>query len=350
MTSGERRLEAPHRRGSARSRIVERAALVAYRGTAWLLGVLPAGFARVVVGTLAQASYLLWPDKRRWSNSNFGHVLGLPPDDRRVRAMALRAYREYGRYLVELMRIPALPPEEVGRLVGNIDEEEAEIRRVWGEAPGGGLILSAAHIGNNEAIAAGVASRGLPMSVVADDTSFADLYELLREQRERWGVTLIPWRNLRAIFRVLRRGEMLGLLIDWGYRSDGIPVRLFDAWTTLPAGPATLAAKTGSRILPVAVHRQPNGTFTVSVATPIDVTSSEPAELQRATQAMADALAASIRVAPDQWYSFKPLWPASAAEAADLERRALAMQAGQADPGPGRGLARDEADHVEAVA
>ena len=65
-----------------------------------------------------------------------------------------------------------------------------------------------------------------------------------------WGVTLIPWRNLRGIFGVLRRGELLGLLVDWGYRSDGIPVRLFDAWTTLPAGPATLAAKTGARILP----------------------------------------------------------------------------------------------------
>ena len=64
-------------------------------------------------------------------------------------------------------------------------------------------------------------------------------------QREQWHATLIPWRNLRAIFGVLRRRELLGLLVDWGYRSDGIPVRLFDAWTTLPAGPATLAAKTG---------------------------------------------------------------------------------------------------------
>ena len=346
MTAGERRLEAPHRRGAARPRIVERTAVVAYRATSWLLGHLPAGPARIVVGLLAQGSYLAWPSKRRWSNSNFGHVLGLPPDDRRVRALALRAYREYGRYLVELMRLPALPPDDVGRLVGNLDEEEVELRRIWGAASGGGLIFSAAHIGNNEAIAAGVAHRGFPMSVVADDTSFAELFELLRRQRATWGVTLIPWRNLRAIFGVLRRGEMLGLLIDWGYRSDGIPVHLFDAWTTLPAGPASLAAKTGARILPVAVHREPDGTFAVAWEELIDVASSDPAELQRATQAMADALAASIRLAPHQWYSFKPLWPAGAAESADLERRARAMQAGQPDPGPGRGLPRDDADQV----
>ena len=54
------------------------------------------------------------------------------------------------------------------------------------------------------------------------------------------------------------------------------------------------------------------------------------------------------RPAPEQWYSFKPIWPATEAEAADLERRALAMQAGRPDPGPRRDLPRDEADQVEA--
>ena len=58
---------------------------------------------------------------------------------------------------------------------------------------------------------------------------------------------------------------MLALLIDWGYRSDGVPVRLFGAWTTLPAGPATLAAKTKSLILPVAIRRGADGMFHVVV-------------------------------------------------------------------------------------
>ena len=105
----ERRLEAPHRRGGAQPRIVERLALVGYRATARLLALVPPAVARPVLGLLAQASYLFWPTKRTWSNRNFGHVLGLPPEDRRVRSMALRAYGEYGRYLVELMRLPSRP-------------------------------------------------------------------------------------------------------------------------------------------------------------------------------------------------------------------------------------------------
>jgi KDO2-lipid IV(A) lauroyltransferase len=244
----------------------------------------------------------------------------------------MRAYLGYGRYLVELMRLPARPQDEVLALVPSLDIDE--VRRIWREAPGGGLILAVGHVGNNEAVAAAVAHHGMPISVVADDSSFPEIYEILRQQRERWSVRLIAWRNLREIFGVLRKREILGLLVDWGYRSDGIPVRFFGAWTALPAGPATLAAKTGSRILPVTIRRQPDDTFHVSWSAPIDVVSSDPAELQRATQAMADALAATIAAAPDQWYSFKPIWPATPEEAADLERRAALMQSGVADPGP----------------
>jgi KDO2-lipid IV(A) lauroyltransferase len=346
LTSREQRLEAPHRRGKTGPRIVERAAVAGFKATSWLLAVLPAGPARGVIGRLSQVSYLAWPAKRRWSNQNFGHVLGLPPDDPRVRRLALRAYREYGRYLVELMRLPSLTPSQVGLLASDLDADE--IKRIWRGAPGGGLIFAVGHVGNNEAVAAGIAHHGMPISVVADDSSFPELYELLRRQRESWGVRVIAWRNLREIFGVLRRREMLALLIDWGYRSDGIPVQLFGAWTTLPAGPATLAAKTGSRILPIAIRRTPAGGFSVSWAPPIDVPAGDPAALQRATQAMADALAATISTAPEQWYSFKPIWPAGAVEAADLERRAQVMLAGNADPGPGRGLPRDEADAAAA--
>jgi len=100
-TRTDSRLEAPHRRGGASPRIVERLAVAGYRATAWLLASLPPKPAAAVIGRLSQLSYLAWPTKRGWSNRNFAHVLGLPPDHPRVRAEALRAYGGYGRYLVE---------------------------------------------------------------------------------------------------------------------------------------------------------------------------------------------------------------------------------------------------------
>jgi KDO2-lipid IV(A) lauroyltransferase len=284
----------------------------------------PETLGRAVVGGGGQLSYLAWRTKRRWSNENFGHVLGLQPDDPRVRRLALAAYREYGRYIVELMRLPELSVDERGRLVDQAALDRLE--HIWRGS--NGLIVVAAHVGNNEAVAAGLAHRGWPISVVADDSSFPEMYDLLRRQRESWGVRLIGWRNLREIYGVLRRREILGLLIDWGYRRDGIPVRLFDAWTTLPAGPATLAARTGARILPVAIRREPDGVFDVRWQDVIDVASSKPADLVRATQRIADALQETIGAAPAQWYSFKPMWPATAEESHELEIRATEALAG----------------------
>ena len=173
-----------------------------------------------------------------------------------------------------------------------------EIQRIRDAAPAGGIIVTAAHVGNNDIVGAAIAHLGLPLNVVADDSSFPELFDYLRRQREQWHATMIPWRNLRAIFGVLRRREILGLLVDWGYRSDGIPVKLFDAWTTLPAGPATLAAKTSSLIVPAITTRRPDGRLHVALGEPIVVASSQPAELQRATQAIADAVALTVRPHP----------------------------------------------------
>jgi KDO2-lipid IV(A) lauroyltransferase len=303
---------------------VEKAALVGYRSAEWVFGRLPLGPTATVVGWFVQASYLFWPTKRRWSNLNFGHVLGLPPDDPEVRRIALRSYRSYARYLVEIMRLPSLGPEEARAM---LDPDGIElVERIWRGS--NGLIFSAAHIGNNDVIGAGIALQGWPISGLADDSTFPELFEHLRCERERWGNRVIPWRNLREVYSVLRRREMLALIVDWGYRRDDVPVRLFGAWTTLPAGPATLAGKTGAVILPVVTRRLPDGRFHATIDEPIRVASTEPAEILRATQEVAGALERVIAAAPDQWYSFKPMWPETAAEAAELEARAARMAAG----------------------
>ena len=323
--SATKRLEAPHRRREQGPRILEKTAVHAYAAAVWLVAHVPAGLARWVIATGSQAGYLLWPTKRGWSNQNFGRVAGLPPDDRKVRRLALAAYREYARYLVEVMRLESLSVDEAVARVVQPDLDRIE--EAWKASPGG-LIFALGHVGNNEAVAAGVANRGWPISVVADDSTFPEMFERFRRLRESWGIHVIPWRNLREIFGVLKRREMLALLVDWGYRSDGVPVRLFGAWTTLPAGPATLAAKTSSVILPVAIRRGDDGMFHVSFSPIITVPSSGPADIQRATQQMADALGATIGAAPEQWYSFKPIWPPTDEEAAELAHRADRMLAG----------------------
>lgn len=322
-----KQLVAPHRRsGKGSIRPVEKAAIYGYRAGTWLMSRLPVPVARGIVSFMLQASFVLWPKKRRYVNENFAHILGRPAASLEVKRRTLGAYRSYARYVVELMRLPRLTNEQAAALVDTSSLLPLEAR--W-KASGKGLILTTAHIGNLEGVARGIARHGWPISSLGDDSSFPELFELLRQQRREWGVNLIPWRNLRDMFGVLRRNEILALVIDWGYRSDDVPVRLFGAWTTLPAGPAALAAKTGAPIVHFAIRRSPDGkTFQLTHGDPIEVRSSDPAELQRATQAIADALGATIAAAPEQWYSFKPMWPSTAEEQAALAERAERAEVG----------------------
>jgi len=87
---------------------------------------------------------------------------------------------------------------------------------------------------------------------------------------------------------------------------------------------------TAPTIVPFSINRLPNGTFRAAADDPIHVPSDSPADLAVATQRIAAALEGHIAPAPEQWYNFKPIWPATAEEAAKLEARNRAAMANDA--------------------
>ena len=274
-------------------------------------------------------SYFAWPAKRRIILSNASHVLQLPASDKRVRHLARRIFATYSQFIIELMRLPSLPADEPVRLMhsdGEFGEKSfvALFEKLRSEKRG--LIAVSGHIGSIDLLAGAFALRGLPMYGLADDSAYPELFDELNAQRRRWKVEIIPWRNLRRVFSALREPAILGLVVDWGYRSDDIPVRLFGEWTTLPAGPAMLAARTRAAIVPVVGRRLDDGTYRARHYQPIEVADSKPSNLLHATQKVADALEDMISVAPEQWYSFKPVWPDTQAEKDSLAARAAAME------------------------
>jgi KDO2-lipid IV(A) lauroyltransferase len=323
-----KKFEAPHRM-EEETFLTHLAGLTAvsfWRTSSWIVGHLPAGPVYRVGSWIATIGYALSPQRRRWLRANFGHVLGVSPHDKAAGRMARAAYLNYSRYILELMRLPWLDKEKAEALleVHGLDR----FLEIYHESKG--VVLVAGHLGNNEAVAAGFAQHGLLINVVGDDSSYRELYELFERQRVSWGVKMISWRNLRGVYGALRREEGLVLLVDWGYRADGIPVKMFGAWTTLPAGPAILAAKHGSAIVPFSVNRLPDGRFQAAADDPIHVPSSSPADIAIATQKIATALEGHIAPAPEQWYNFKPIWPATAEETSKLEARNRAAMANDA--------------------
>ncbi len=300
-----------------------------YRAAAAAISRVPVQLTRPIGRAVFVGSYYAWPAKRRIILSNASHVLGLPAGDRRVRHLARRIYASYAHMIIDLMRLPSRPADEPTRLVHSDGERgEDSFVRLFEQlrSQGRGLIAVSAHIGSIDLLAGAIALRGLPTYGLADDTAYPELFDELNAQRRRWGVAIIPWRNLRRVFHVLRQPAILGLVVDWGYRADGVPVRLFGEWTALPAGPAMLAGRTRAVIVPVVCRALPDGTYRASHYDPIEVADASEAEIQRATQEIADALEDMVATAPEQWFTFKPVWPESAAEKQALAQRVAAQE------------------------
>jgi KDO2-lipid IV(A) lauroyltransferase len=245
--------------------------------------------------------------------------LGLDPGHRRVRSAARRAFRNYAKYLVDMMRIGELSSSAAADLVRIENIEVLDEARARGK----GVLVCTIHVGGMDLIGPGLKLRGEAMHVVADDTTYGRLYDHLSAARARQNVFVIGWRNLRGLFRVLHDNGNVVLFCDGGYRRGDVPVELCGEATTFPIGPATLSAKTGAPLLPVWCRRERDDRFDARGLPFVTCASTEPAEIYRATQAVADALGGVIAEDPGQWYMFRPVWPQTDEDRA-LARAALA--------------------------
>lgn len=296
-----------------------------YRAAERVINALPRGLAMPAAAAVGNVAYDLAGPKRLLIHDNLAHPMRLAASDRRVKAAARRAFRNYAKYLVDMMRIGELTEAEAGELVRIENLEILQEAR----AEGRGVLLCTVHVGGMDLIGPALRPQRLSLHVVADDTTYGRLYDHLAAARASQGIFLIGWRNLRGLFRALRDGGNVVLFCDGGYRPGDVPVELCGEATTLPAGPATLAAKTGAPMLPVACRRNADDRFSARGLPSVHCASTRPEDVYRATQAVADALGAVIAEDPGQWYMFRSVWPQTDADRARARAALAAARRGE---------------------
>jgi lauroyl/myristoyl acyltransferase len=284
----------------------------AYRAAERVINTLPRRLVLPIAAAAGNVAYDLSGAKQRLVHENVARPLGLQPEDPRVRHAARRSFRNYAKYLADVMRLAGRKPEEIGELVTLVNYEAL----THAQKAGKGVLLCTVHVGGMDLIAPALHRLGEELHVVADDTTYGRLYQHLKAVRAPHGLTLIGWRNLRALFKALRGGENLVLFCDGGYRAGDVPVEFLGEPTTFPTGPATLSARSGAPILPVTCSRTRGDRFRAAALPLVEAASDEPFEIYRATQALADELGGVIAADPGQWYMFRPIWPQTDADRA----------------------------------
>src|ERR1700735_5300804 len=88
------------------------------------------------------------------------------------------------------------------------------------------------------------------------------------------GLTAVPLGDgsSSALLRALKDNKIAGLVSDRDMVGNGGEVEFFGERTTLPAGAATLALRTGAALLPVVVYSGPGNWHTGVVHPPLDIT------------------------------------------------------------------------------
>lgn len=289
-----------------------------YTTLARCIAALPEPVALGLGNVVGEVLFRVRHEHRAQVAANLARVLGAGADDAVVLDLwARRSFREYARYWVEGARLPGIDPDEVTRHV--VADGLHHLHD--GVATGKGCILALPHIGSWEYGGAFLATQGLPMTAVAERIEPPELFDYFVSQRAAMGLNIVPLdrHSGGTLLAALRAGKLVGLLCDRDIEGTGIEVEFFGERTTMPAGPATLALRTGATLCTGAVYSGPGRDHRALVDPPLDTTrtASLRADVARVTQEIATRLEVLIRRAPEQWHVFQPLWLADRPEQED---------------------------------
>lgn len=228
-----------------------------------------------------------------------------------IRRLTQKVFDSYARYYLESFRLPVLDAQQVAK---SFSVEGYDEHLVPALERGNGAILALPHLGGWEWAGRWAADLGNKMTVVVEPLQPPELFDWFVELREKFGMRVIPVgpEAGSAALAALRANEVLCLLCDRDISGGGVVTRFFGESTLLPAGPATLALRTGAALLPTAVYftdRSDGHLGVIRPPIPCLRTGRLRADVERITGLVARELEFLIERAPEQWHLLQPNWP-----------------------------------------
>ncbi len=265
---------------------------------------------RHVVGLgkiLGRVAYLLDGPHRRIVRRNlqFAHPHW---SGAKIENTSRRVFQNLGISFLEFFQMAALSREQILGRVPVVGLEHLQ-RAI---ASKNGLIIISAHLGSWETGMLYVCcSVPKPILGVVKKIRFAPLNRWVQRWRTRFGLTIVFKKGaLSEMHRMLRRGGVIGLLVDQSRRSEGVDVNFFGHRVTATPAAAFLAIRCRSPVLPIFCVRDSSGRPTVLVQRPLEIKRSGDlrTDIQAGTQLITDVVEKAVRRFPDQWFWVHKRW------------------------------------------
>jgi KDO2-lipid IV(A) lauroyltransferase len=252
---------------------------------------------------------VIFPRHRKALNANLAHVLQ-SNDAKFVDSVARRSFRNFGKYVIDFVHFPAITRDEVKRRLRFDQWDELnECAR-----SGRGIIIVSIHFGNWDLGAAALAAYGYPINAIAETFRYAPMNDLVQGSRTKLGMNVIGHDRLGpTVFRALRRGEMLAMLVDVASDEVGIQVDFFDAPALVSSAPARIALRTNAWVVPSVVIRGPHDDAEIHPIIDTGLRDFTPTgdgqrDVQELTRLIMRSMEKTIRRYPEQWFIFRRMW------------------------------------------
>lgn len=178
---------------------------------------------------------------------------------------------------------------------------------------GHGAIIASAHLGSVDRLGASLLAMGYKCAALVEPLQPPELLELVSSIRVRMGDgELIPLdaHTVTRAGAALRRNTVLGIATDYDISRNGISVPFFGHQLDMPVGPALLAIRYRTPLLPARCIRVGTSRFALIIEPPIEpaATGSLADRLRDTSARLAAVIERHIRETPGQWVMFHHIW------------------------------------------
>lgn len=230
------------------------------------------------------------------------------------RAGFARACRLFTNQAENFSAYGRLAREEPGAVLDLIGETRGFEHLERAKSEGRGCMLVTGHLGFFELGGLVLAQMGFPMTALTLPEPGSGLTEWRADFRARWGVRTIVIGNesfavLDAV-RALQAGSFVASLADRPYDGNGLDILLPHGRMKFATGPVLLALLADCPIVPVAILREPRGTYLMDARGYIKpgwLPEGREATLRHYTEMVAASLVPVFEEWSDQWFQFSPV-------------------------------------------
>ena len=271
---------------------------------------------------LGSIAYLLDARHRRIVKRNLKFANPEWPLDK-INNISIKTFQNMGITILEICQMTCFAKKDILQKV-RIRGKENLLNTV--KSPKGVIMISA-HIGNWEMCHLFLSSYLQKSQVVVAQKQPVFIERIIHKLRTSTGNTIISKKGaMIKLVRTLRKGKMIGLLIDQGTsRREGVDVTFFGRNTYATHAASLLAARYNCPVLPVYCIRESDSELTVVVEPPLKLhkTDNVRRDLQTNTQIMTASVEKIVRLYPEQWLWFHKRWKRHYPElySEDLARR-----------------------------